>query len=168
MTEQILTQARLREILHYNPETGEFISRTKRGRFRAGTTMGTLDKSGRIQLHIDHKKHFAHRLAWLYVRGRWPSNEIDHINGVPTDNRFCNLREATTKQNGENRGKQINNTSGYKGVTWSNKSQKWQAQICHHGKRKQLGVFVDPKAAHAAYLAAADQLFTHTTRIFQE
>lgn len=168
MTEQILTQARLRELLHYDLDTGIFTSRVKRGRFRAGVTVGTVDSTGRVQIHLDHKKHFAHRLAWVYVTGHWPPNEIDHINGAPTDNRFFNLREATTKQNGENRGKQRNNTSGYKGVTWSNKSQKWQAQICHHGKRKQLGVFTDPKAAHAAYLAAANQLFTHTTRIFQE
>lgn len=168
MTAQILTQARLRELFSYDPNTGIFISRTKRGRFCAGTMMGTLNQGGRIQIHIDHKKHFAHRLAWLYVKGEWPSHEIDHINGIPTDNRIANLRQATTKQNAENREKQSNNTSGHKGVTWSNKSQKWQAQICHHGKRKHLGVFIDPKAAHAAYLAAADQLFTHTTRIFQE
>ena len=168
MTAQILTQTRLRELLHYDPDTGIFTSRTKRGRFRAGTAMGTLGVKGRIQLHIDHKKHFAHRLAWLYVEGVWPSHEIDHINGVPTDNRISNLREATTKQNGENRGKQRNNTSGYKGVTWSNKSQKWQAQICHNGTRKYLGVFVDPKAAHRTYLAAAEGLFTHKDRIFKD
>ena len=168
MTAQILTQARLRELLYYDPDTGIFTGKTKRGRFRAGTAMCTLGVNGRIQLHIDHKKHFAHRLAWLYVEGVWPSHEIDHINGVPTDNRISNLREATTKQNGENRGKQSNNTSGYKGVTWSNKSQKWQAQICHNGIRKYLGVFVDPKAAHEAYLAVAGELFTHKDRIFKE
>jgi hypothetical protein len=168
MTAQILTQARLRELLHYDPGTGVFTSQTKRGRFRAGTVMGTLNRSGRIHLHIDNKKYFAHRLAWLYTTGNWPLHEIDHINGVPTDNRISNLREATAKQNGENRGKQRNNTSGYKGVTWSKKSQKWQAQICHNGTRKQLGVFVDPKAAHKAYLVAVNQLFTHTDRISQE
>jgi hypothetical protein len=165
MTAQILTQARLQILLTYDPDTGIFTSRTKRGRFCAGTIMGTLGANGRIQLHIDHKKHLAHRLAWLYVTGYWPIHEIDHINGIPTDNRITNLRAATTKQNGENRGKQRNNTSGYKGVTWSNKSQKWQAQICHHGKRKQLGVFVDPKKAHEAYLHAANALFTHIDRI---
>jgi hypothetical protein len=168
MTAQILTQARLRELLDYDPDTGIFTSRTKRGRFRAGTTVGTLNYSGRIHIHVDHKKYLAHRLAWLYVTGEWPLREIDHINGVPTDNRISNLREATTKQNAENRDKQRNNTSGYKGVTWSNASQKWQAQICHHGTRKYIGVFDDPREAHKAYLAEANALFTHKDRISQE
>jgi len=168
MTAQILTQARLQELLHYDPETGVFTSRTKRGRFRAGVTVGTLATNKRIQIHLDHKKHFAHRLAWLYTHGQWPEHEIDHINGVPTDNRIVNLREATTKQNGENRDKQRNNTSGYKGVTWSNKSKKWQTQICHAKQRIHIGVFEKVEDAYKAYLAKANALFTHTDRIKQE
>lgn len=168
MTAQILTQTRLRELLHYNSETGVFTSQTKRGRFCAGTAMGTLNTGGYVHLHIDHKKYLAHRLAWLYVTGNWPLHQLDHINGARADNRISNLREATVKQNGENRGRQNNNTSGYKGVTWSVKSKKWQAQICHNGVRKQLGVYIDPKKAHEAYLAAANTLFTHADRYSQE
>ena len=112
MTIQILTQARLQELLRYDPETGIFTSRIRRGRFPPGVEVGTLTPRKRIHIHLDQKKYLAHRLAWFYKNGVWPKQEIDHINGVTTDNRLANLREVTTKQNSENRDKQTNNTSG--------------------------------------------------------
>lgn len=168
MTAQILTQARLRELLYYDPDIGIFTWRVQRGSAKKGAIVGTAHNKGYLQVRLDKKTYLVHRLAWFYVQNDWPAEETDHINGIKTDNRIINLRMATHKENQENRDAQGNNTSGYKGVTWSNKSQKWQAQICHNGARKQLGVFTDLKTAHEAYLAAADELFTHKDRIFKE
>jgi hypothetical protein len=165
MTDQILTQEQLRALFEYNPDTGEFISKVRRGRFDALRPVGTINQSGYRHIHINHKKILAHRLVWLYMYGSFPPNSLDHINGVRDDNRRCNLRLATVQENGQNRDKQANNTSGYKGVTWSKKSQKWQAQICHNNRRIQIGVFNDPKEAHVAYLEKSKELHTHIDRV---
>lgn len=84
---------------------------------------------------------------------------VDHINGDTLDNRRSNLRAASKSQNGANRGRPVNNTSGYKGVSWHKASQKWKAQITVDGKTIYLGVYTNPEAAAAAYDEAADQYF---------
>jgi hypothetical protein len=165
MTNEILTQAKLREMFEYDLETGEFKSKIRRGRFGKLKLVGTINPSGYRNIHINHKRFYAHRLVWLYLYGNMPENQIDHINGVRHDNRLCNLRLATVQQNAQNRGKQANNTSGYKGVTWSKKSQKWQAQICQNKCRIYIGLFNDPKEAHMAYIAKVKELHTHTDRV---
>lgn len=83
----------------------------------------------------------------------------DHINGDKLDNRKCNLRDCTNEENQMNRGAQANNTSGYKGVTWSNKAGKWYAQIQYHGKRKHLGSYNTPQEASEVYNKEAKILF---------
>ena len=164
MTAQILTQARLQELLHYDPETGIFTNRTTRGRFRAGSTTGSLHPRGYLAIRIDRKSYLAHRLAWMYTTGEWPSADTDHINGVRTDNRLVNLRAVSRKQNSENRGKNSNNTSGYKGVSWAKREKKWQANIKHYENCFFLGYFDNIENAREAYLAANAQLFTHNER----
>ena len=107
MTEQILTQARLRELLFYDANTGNLIWKITRSlNAMAGTKAGYCKKSdGYVYVRVEQKAYTAHRLAWLYVHGVWPTQCLDHINGERADNRFLNLRPATVKQNAENRKK---------------------------------------------------------------
>lgn len=97
----------------------------------------------------------AHDLVWLYVHGRWPEDQIDHINMIPDDNRLKNLREATNAQNGANRRKHRDNTSGFKGVTWSAERKKWVASIGVNNKSIALGRYAKIEDAVAAYAEAA-------------
>ena len=94
MTE--LTAARLRKMLHYDPETGVFT------RLWTGNVTGCPDAKGYLRIAADGRSYRAHRLAVLYMTGAWPSEQIDHINQVRTDNRWSNLRPATNGENGAN------------------------------------------------------------------
>jgi hypothetical protein len=100
-----LTQARLRELLSYDPETGTFIWRTRsnpRGPDLTGRRAGGLDGEGYWHIRIDGKLYGGHRLAWLWVHGRLPNGRLDHINRSQADNRIANLREANPSQNRAN------------------------------------------------------------------
>lgn len=165
-----LTAAYVRSILHYDPETGVFTWRrrplehfeTKRscgtwnGRY-AGNVAGRIN-IGYVDIHISNTMYLAHRLAWLYMTGSWPKECIDHINMNRSDNRFCNLREATHSENKFNRPKQSKNTSGHKGVTLHKPNSKWVAKICANGKHRNLGYFDTREDAAAAYAKAAREL----------
>lgn len=160
----MITQERLRELLDYDPETGLFVwlqrdeiagSDKIWNKKHAGKTAGYLSGLGYRPIKIDGHKYLAHRLAWLYVNGRWPAAFIDHINGNRADNRIANLREATQSQNQQNRGLTKHNTSGRKGVSWRRDIRKWSAQIAVSSKQIFLGYFTCPDAAAAAYEAAA-------------
>jgi len=105
-----------------------------------------------------NKKLFAHRVIWAMHTGKWPTNNIDHINGDPSDNRIENLREATQSQNLANSRMSVTNTSGYKGVYWHRPTQKWIAAIKRNSEKHYLGQFTCPKEAHAAYCKAAKEL----------
>lgn len=83
----------------------------------------------------------AHRLAWLYVNGSFPKNEIDHINRIRSDNRIANLRPASNLENAQNRSRSSNNTSGRSDVTWNKKTKKWRARLTVGYKRMHLGYF---------------------------
>ena len=96
-------------------------------------------------------------MAWLYVHGKFPSDQIDHINLDKLDNRIVNLREATAAQNFANREAYTNNTSGFKGVR--KKGRKWEARIGFNGKVLTIGSSDSPEQAHAAYVAKAKELF---------
>lgn len=152
-----LTQKRLREVLSYNPSTGVFtwVRPTSR-RVKVGDEAGRLHLLKNVrEICIDYQLFFAHRLAVLYMIGRWPKKDVDHINGDSSDNRWSNLREALHAQNRANSKKYITNTSGFKGVYWHSKREHWCASICVRGKPKYLGSFNDPKLAHMAYVRAA-------------
>ena len=161
MTDKILTQDRLKELLNYDPETGVFTWRVCRYCVQAGETAGYLNPNGYIYIKIDGKDYRLHRLVWLYVHGIIPKQQLDHINGNRSDNRLVNLRVVTNKQNCENRKQQANNTSGYRGVHWNASANKWVARIRHHGKRHHVGVFDTAEEAGRAAKAARDMLFTH-------
>lgn len=102
------------------------------------------------------KSYKAHRLAWLYMHGELPDKSIDHINGLKTDNRIANLRLATNAQQKQNRPRNLNNSSGYKGVARA--ETKWRARINANGRHYYLGRFDTPEDAHNAYVAAAHRL----------
>jgi hypothetical protein len=157
---EMLTQSRLLELLEYDLETGIFIRKiSSSSRARKGDRAGYCDKShGYRSISIDSTEYYEHRLAWLYVNGGFPINEIDHINMDRADNKFSNLREATRSQNGQNKNKLCRNTSGVKGVTWHKDAQKWMAQINVNRKHYYLGVFETIKDAGKAYSDASDSL----------
>ena len=149
-----LTADRLRAVLSYDPQSGQFRRLTTSGGKPVGSIAGSLHYLGYVKIRIDNKFHLAHRLAWLYVHGQWPTAQIDHINGLKADNRIANLREATHSENGQNRPLQKNNTSGVAGVCWDSRNCHWQARIRVSNKVINLGTFADFSDAVAARLAA--------------
>ena len=161
MTKTDLTAERVRELLHYDPKTGEFTWRVSRGGgVKAGDIAGTINKTKGYRNIWIGGNYKAHRLAWLYVHGTWPEDQIDHINHVKTDNRIANLRPATNGQNMQNRPHQRNSPSGFKGVLGRSKSGRLPAKIAANGKQIWLGHFDSPELAYAAYCAAAARLHT--------
>ncbi|MCI0558762.1 MAG: HNH endonuclease [Nitrososphaera sp.] len=162
MTE--LTAERLRELLDYNPETGEFVWRVSRGRTAAGAKAGTLKPDGYIYIGVDCRDYLAHRLAFLHTTSLWPREDVDHINMGRADNRWNNLREATRSENKANMRPPADNTSGFKGVSRHKRTGKWQAKIQSRGKYLFLGRFDTAEAAHEVYLAAAKHYFGEFAR----
>jgi hypothetical protein len=110
-----------------------------------------------MEIRVDRRNYLAHRLAWLYVHGCWPSAFIDHINLIPGDNRIVNLREATSGQNRANSRVGANSLSGIKGVTFIAKHNRWRATITAGGRKFYLGTYLAREDAAAAYAQAAAQ-----------
>lgn len=152
----MLTQARLKELLTYDRDTGEFRWKIDCRGVKSGDIAGCANDRGYIQVQLDGKKYAAHRLAFLYMEGAFPPAAVDHINGVPGDNRWCNLRPATLSQNQANAKMRKNNTTGVKGVCIA--GRKFCAQIQAEGKRVYLGTFDTIAEASAAYERAANDL----------
>ena len=161
-----LTQIELRNILDYAPETGCFTWRkSPSDKIRVGQIAGGRHCQGYTSITFLGQKYLAHRLAWLYCFGVWPKDQIDHINGVKTDNRIKNLREATAVENGRNMRLPKDNTSGYKGVYRDRTRRKWLAHIRVNGVMKNLGRFTDIEAAANAYAKAARENFGEFARL---
>lgn len=154
----MITQNRLRELLQYAPETGEFMWRVSHPRAKAGAIAGATDHYGYVVIRLDGHLYKAHRLAWLYVHGVWPPKNIDHINRVKNDNRMENLRLADQSINMHNVGVRVNSKSGVAGVTWRADRKKWNARIKVGYKNFNLGLFDDVAAAVAARRAAEVRL----------
>ncbi len=111
------------------------------------------------------KMYKAHRLAWFYMTGEWPPDQIDHIDGDRDNNRLVNLRKATNAQNGANARLSKNNSSGFKGVSFDTSVGRWRASIRRNRQLHYLGFFNTPEEAHAAYASAAVQLFGEFARM---
>jgi hypothetical protein len=154
----------LKSLLRYEPDTGLIYWVVKGGGKIKKKPAGTKLHSGYLGICIGSKRWQAHRIAWALHHGAWPKDQIDHINGVKTDNRICNLREATNSQNGKNLGLSKANTSGFKGVSFEKYTGKWKAFIRVDGKMISLGRFADIEKAIAERKAAEQHYFNKWNR----
>lgn len=147
MSKTILSQARVRALFDYNPETGAF-SRKIHRKGPKGTKSKWIDKStGYCRIWIEGKTYRVHRVIWLWMTGNFPVNQLDHDNRVRSDNRWCNLKEVTNSENQKNVGMNPLNTSGITGVHYHIRMKKWIAQINIDKKQTQLGAFVEKSDA---------------------
>jgi hypothetical protein len=146
-----LTQAHLKELLHYDPDTGVFTWKDiKKNRHLAGKMAGNVSVLGYVIIKINQKYHKAHRLAWLYEFGQFPEKWIDHINRDRSDNRIANLRNADHSLNMRNKKIGKNNKSSKTGVSFSAATQKWSARIQVKNKSGFLGWFSNLEDAIAS------------------
>ncbi len=143
----MLTQAELKSILTYDPETGVFKwKETGKGR-RPNLVAGTVNKHGYLVIGIDWHRYMAHVLAWLYVYGVFPEKELDHWDQDTGNNRIANLREVTHSQNLVNSKTRSDNTAGCRGVCWDKQKSRWKVQIRVIGQPKIQKHFVSQAEA---------------------
>jgi HNH endonuclease/AP2 domain len=171
----ILDQKILRLLIDYDPTNGTFVWRNRHisffkdqkqtashncaiwnSRF-AGKPAGCVDSLGYLTIRINDVLYGAHRLAWVYMTGDWPPDEIDHIDCDRANNRWKNIRLAAHAENGRNLRKKKTNKSGFKGVHLHKQTGKWRARIQIDGRSIHLGLFNDPESAHEAYLDGAQK-----------
>jgi hypothetical protein len=157
-------QKRLKTLFVYDPLTGVFTRRIASGRHGchpAGEACGTINAPGYVIMGVDGCRYVAHRLAWVYVYGRWPVGDLDHINQQKADNRIANLREASRAQNMQNVSLHRHNSSGRKGVCWHKVRAKWRAYIFNGYRQQHLGLFTSFADAVQAREAAEREQHTH-------
>lgn len=149
-----LTAERLRELLHYDPETGVFTQAVRTSnRIKVGSRAGGLNTQGYRQIRVGGSIVYEHRLAWLYMTGSWPVNDIDHADGARANNAFLNLRDVPRSTNLENQRKASRNSkTGFLGVIAYR--DKFRATITANRTHHFLGTFDTPEEAHQAYLKA--------------
>ena len=149
----MLTQAQLKDLMRYCPDTGRFYwLKSGKGR-RLSLIAGFPDSVGYEIIRIHGKNLKAHRLAWLYVHGAWPRDQIDHINGIKNDNRIVNLRDVSRHVNQQNKRKASrSNKLGILGVQKT--GSKFRTSIDHGNKKLYLGVHLTAQAAQNTYIAA--------------
>lgn len=158
MTTQILTQSRLHELLDYDPKTGVFTWRIRRNQLATkGSQSGTPDSHGHIQICVDGALYLAHRLVWMHLYGLWPNLDVDHINGIKSDNRIENLRDINTAMNCQNELKARSN-SQTKLLGTHRVRYGFIAQIHANGKKQHIGLFKTAEEAHAAYIKVKREL----------
>lgn len=159
-SEKTLSVSEVRRVLSYDPLTGCFMWVVRPSNFvKMETEAGRITPNGYRRITVFGREYYAHRLAWFWCFGEWPPEFLDHINGDTLDNRILNLRPASNSQNQGNSSKQINNKTGYKGVSYKKKDKRFQATIRHDGKTVFLGLFTHAEQAHEAYLSAAKRIF---------
>jgi hypothetical protein len=163
MTE--LTAKYVRSILDYDTETGVLTWKYNpnkplnwNARY-SGKRAGRVTNMGYIRLSINNREYMAHRIIWLINKGCIGDNEIDHINGVKSDNRLCNLRLATRQQNEWNRPGHKNVSSKHKGVFWVARDKRWRAEIVYNGKTQYIGQYECEELASLVYSEHADKLY---------
>lgn len=157
----MITASELRELLDYDPSSGVFTwRRSMRGPARQGDKAGRPKPNGYLSIKVMQRDYYAHRLAFMWMMGAWPTAEVDHVNGDRCDNRWANLREATTSQNRGNTRRLDRNSSGLKGVSLHKKTGLWRARLA----TKTLRYCRTKEEAHAVYVAAAKAKFGEFAR----
>lgn len=156
LTDKYLDLEIARSFLNYDPDTGQFTWKVKKGSYLAGSKAGSKSSTGHILIRINYHNFSAHRLAWLLTYGSWPSGSIDHANGDPSDNRISNLRECSHAENMQNMKRRSDNQSGYTGV--SKKANGYSAEIKLLGVKYRLGYFKTAEEAYEAYLKKKREL----------
>lgn len=152
----------LKSRLDYNPDTGDFIWRPFFGAKKPGQIAGIIHPNGYRYIAIrPYRSYRAHRLAWFYMTGQWPKDQIDHINRIKTDNRFCNLREANSSEQQANTKVLRTNKLGVRGVCKASKGPSYRAVIWVNGKSKHLGSYKTIEEAQAVYEQEARKHFKH-------
>jgi hypothetical protein len=167
----LITPEHVKILLDYNPETGDFVWKWRKlrpdfqrmdkiwnSRLAGKIVTKRRHRHGHLQIGIYNKNYMWHRVVWAHYYGIWPDRDIDHINGIPDDNRIINLRLATKSENLCNAKIRINNTTGVKGVSWSKQSKKWYAYINKNRKMHALGYFNCFGKAIVARKLAAKQM----------
>ncbi len=154
-----LTQARLKELVNYDPDTGKFC------KVKNGAPMGHVKKAlGYVILYIAGKQYLAHRVAVFYMTGCWPTEDTDHANGIRSDNRWQNVSAKSYSENQQNRGgAQRNNKLGVLGVR--KYGHRFMAKIRVNREDHYLGLFKTPEEAHAVYMDAKRRLHTNSPRL---
>lgn len=150
-----LGQAELLRVLHYDPMTGLFTWLVRLSqRAKVGDVAGRFRRdTGYRSIRLDGREYYAHRLAWLYMTGEWPADEIDHINGSRSDNRWANLRAADRSLNQQN--ERIARSTSVTGLLGAHRRHgTFRASIVVDGRKKELGAFGTAEEAHAAYVKA--------------
>lgn len=158
----MLTQSELKALLDYDALSGEFRWRADVNRIRAGSIAGNISPQGYRKIMIHERSYGAHRLVFLYVTGEFPPDDVDHINRVRDDNRFCNLRLATRGANHRNKGVYKNSKTGFAGIT--QRDGKFRAKICVNRQALNLGTFSSLEQAVAAYSAAKIKMHPESCR----
>lgn len=154
MEKQRLTQGELKNLLHYDPDTGVFVWRKRRsGVRRPNKVAGGVNGEGYIHIKIDGANYKAHRLAFLYQEGYFPEHRVDHLNGYKADNSWKNLRHVTHRCNLQNSKRYSTNTSGFPGVNWNKRHGKWLARVMFNGNSVSLGYHTTALDAALARLA---------------
>ena len=159
-----LTADYLRTVLDYYPRTGLFFWRWREGLIGstnaryAGRVAGQPDAAGYIRIDINSRHYLAHRLAWFYVRGCWPSDQLDHINENKSDNRIANLRESNHGPNNVRSKPMKNNQSGVVGIYRTKNGARWVAHVGYERGKLYLGTFATIEEAKAARDKAARRL----------
>lgn len=155
----MLTQAELQSQFHYDPETGIFTRLKNKHKSNV-----KLKENWYFYICINNKSYVAHRLVWLYIYGRFPTNMLDHINGIKNDNRLCNLREVTHAQNMQNIIiPRVTNKSGLLGVTYRKDKNKYIGQCTFNKKLHATKYFDTAEEAHEAYLELKRKLHEFCT-----
>ncbi len=155
-----ITAEQINEVISYSQETGLFTWVKNQGRARIGDVVSYKDSYGYIAFKLYGHLRRAHRVAWFLTHGSFPDGDIDHINRDRSDNRIKNLRCVSRSENMENQLLRSDNKSGFKGVFFEARRNKWRADIAKDKKSKHIGYFDTAEAAFVAYQNAAAKFHT--------